>query len=79
MAPSKERISITPTTDLSRALLASTLGHLGGLQEVRQVWQELKDINPHYSYVEHIGRLPFKSPADAEKLVDGLRKAGLAE
>ncbi len=29
----KERVAITPTTDLSRALLASALGHLGRLDE----------------------------------------------
>ena len=75
----KERIAITPTTDLSRALLASALGHLGRLEEARQIWRELKEINPRYSYVDHFGRLPFRNPADADKLTDGLRKAGLAE
>jgi adenylate cyclase len=49
------------------------------LDEAREVWRELKDINPRYSHVEHIGRLPFRDPADAEKFTDGLRKAGLAE
>ena len=75
----KERVAITPTTDLSRALLASALGHLGRLDEARQIWRELKEINPRYSYVDHLGRLPFKDPADAEKITDGLRKAGLVE
>jgi adenylate cyclase len=75
----KERIALTPTTDLSRAFLASALGHLGRLDEARQTWRELKEINPRYSYVDHIGRLPFKNPADADKFTDGLRKAGLAE
>ena len=75
----RERISINPTTDLSRAFLASTLGHLGHLDEARQIWRELMDINSSYSHVKHIGRLPFKDPADAAKFTDGLRKAGLAE
>ena len=75
----KERIAITPTTDLSRALLASALGHLGRAEEARQIWRELKEINPRYSYVDHFGRLPFRNPADADKFTDGLRKAGLAE
>jgi len=55
------------------------LGHLGRLDEARQIWRELKEVNPRYSYVKHIGRLPFKNPADADRLTDGLRKAGLAE
>ena len=75
----KDRIANTPNTDLSRAFLASTLGHLGRLEEARRVWQELKEINPRYSYLNHLGRLPFKNPADAAKFTDGLRKAGLAE
>jgi adenylate cyclase len=75
----KDRIAMTPSTDLSRALLASALGHLGRLEEARQVWRELKEINPRYSYLDHFGRLPFRDPADAEKLTDGLRKADLAK
>ena len=75
----KDRIANTPNTDLSRAFLASTLGHLGRPEEAREVWRELKEINPRYSYLDHLGRLPFKNPADADKFTDGLRKAGLAE
>ncbi len=74
----RDRISINPTTDLSRAFLASALGHLSHLDEARRIWRELKEINPGYSPVDHIGRLPFRDPADAEKFTDGLRKAGLA-
>ncbi len=75
----KERVAITPTTDLSRALLASALGHLGRAEEARQIWRELKEINPRYSYSDHFGRLPFRNPADADQLTEGLRKAGLVE
>ncbi len=75
----KDRIAINPTTDLSRAFLSSALGHLGKLDEAREVWRELKEINPRYSHVEHVGRLPFRDPADAEKFTAGLRKAGLAD
>ena len=74
----KERIATTPTTDLSRALLASALGHLGRLDEARQIWGELQGINPRYSYVDHFGRLPFRDSADADKFTEGLRMAGLA-
>ena len=75
----RRRIAITPTSDLSRAYLASSLGHLSDMDGARRVWEELKTINPRYSPAEHVGRLPFKNPADAEKLTGGLRKAGLAE
>ena len=75
----RDRISINPTTDLSRAFLASALGHLGHLEEARRIWHELMEINPGYSHVDHIGRLPFRDPADAEKIADGLRRAGLVK
>jgi len=74
----KERITLTPNTDLSRAFLACALGHLGKVEEALQIWRELKEINPRYSYADHFARLPFKNPADADNLTDGLRKAGLA-
>ncbi|TGQ30606.1 adenylate/guanylate cyclase domain-containing protein [Mesorhizobium sp. M00.F.Ca.ET.216.01.1.1] len=75
----RDRIAINPTTDLSRAFLASALGHLGKLDEAGEVWRELKEINPRYSPVEHIGRLPFRDSSDAEKFTVGLRKAGLVQ
>jgi adenylate cyclase len=43
----KERIALTPNTDLSCAFLASALGHLGRRDEAAAVWRELKEINPH--------------------------------
>ncbi|ESZ22053.1 guanylyl cyclase [Mesorhizobium sp. L48C026A00] len=75
----RDRIALNPTTDLSRAFLASALGHLGKLDEAGEVWRELKEINPRYSPVEHIGRLPFRDPSDAEKFTVGLRQAGLVQ
>jgi adenylate cyclase len=73
----KHRITANPNTDLSRAFLASTLGHLGRAEESHQVWQELKDVNPRYSLQDHMDRLPFKDPADTARIVEGVRKAGL--
>jgi len=73
----KDRITANPNTDLSRAFLASTLGHLGRAEEARRVWQELKEINPRYSFGDHMDRLPFKDRADVERITEGVRKAGL--
>jgi adenylate cyclase len=75
----RDRITANPNTDLSRAFLASTLGHLGRAEEARRVWQELKEINPRYSFEDHMDRLPFKDPADAERIAEGVRKAGLLD
>jgi adenylate cyclase len=74
----KERIAMAPTTDLSRAFLACAFGHLDRADEAKQVWRDLKESNPRYSFENHIARLPFKYTAHAEKVAEGLRKAGLA-
>jgi adenylate cyclase len=73
----RQRIVLVPRTDFSRALLASALGHLGEFDEARQVWGELKDINPNYAFAEHVGRQPFRRKEDVERIADGLRKARL--
>ena len=75
----RERISLNPSTDLSRAFLACALGELGQADEAHRVWDELMEINPDYSFADHIARLPFRDPSDAEKFSDGLRKVGLPE
>ena len=73
----RERIRLVPNTDFSRSLLASALGHLGQIEEARRVWQELKEINPKYSFEEHLSRLPFKNPADGQRMAEGLKLAGI--
>ena len=79
VAALRERIRLAPKTDLSRAFLASALGHLGTIEEARSVWNELKDINPKYSLDEHLARLPFQNHADLEGIKQGLAKAGLPD
>jgi adenylate cyclase len=41
------------------------------------VWGELKEIDPNYSFAEHVGRLPFTNPAAVDSLREGLNKAGI--
>jgi adenylate cyclase len=67
-----------PETDFSRALLASALGHLGDVDEARRIWQELKEINPKYSFSEHFARQPFKMEEDVRRIAEGLAKAGFS-
>jgi adenylate cyclase len=73
----KRRIVRKPDTDMSRVLLASCYGHLGRAEEAGILWQDALRASPGYS-LEHRRRvLPYKNPADFERVVDGLRKAGL--
>ncbi len=75
----RERIHQSPNTDLSRALLAATLGRMGRTDEARSVWAEMMSINPKYSLKEHIDRSPFQRPQDVSRILDGLAKAGLPD
>ena len=72
----RERILLMPETDASRGYLASTLGHLGKLEEARQVWADLMAINPNYDLVERLKRTAVQ-PRQIEMVLDGARKAGL--
>jgi adenylate cyclase len=73
----RERIRLAPRTDLSRAFLASALGHLGQDEAARQVWAELRAVNPAYSFPAHMGRLPFRHPGDRDRIAAGLAAAGI--
>jgi adenylate cyclase len=50
---------------------------LGWREEAQQVRRELMEINPKYSFAEHVGRLPFRDRTDADCLADGLSNAGV--
>ena len=67
----KERIQLSPKTDLSRAFLAVALGHLGKAEEAGLVWRELMEINPKYSFAEQVGRLPFRGQTDVDRWSKG--------
>lgn len=66
-----------PENDVSRSLLASTLGHLGRNEAAKEMWDELMPLNPEYSVYRHLGRLPFVNPVTPTPIVQGLRMAGL--
>jgi adenylate cyclase len=72
-----QRLTRNPATDVSRALLAASYGHLGRFDEARAAWQEVLRVNPDYSLEYRRKVLPYKNPEDFELMVDGLRKAGL--
>ncbi len=35
------------------------------------------EINPKYSFSEHVERLPFRNRVDIDRLTEGLGKAGI--
>jgi TolB-like protein/class 3 adenylate cyclase len=75
----RRRIFRNPETDASRVLLAATYGQMGRLDEAREQWREALRVNPDYSLEHRRKVLPYKNPADFEAVLEGLRKAGVAE
>jgi adenylate cyclase len=73
------RILRDPGSDISRVLLASCYGHLGQAERARSEWAAALQINPEYSLDHRRRVLPYKDPGAFERVVDGLRKAGLPE
>ncbi len=77
VAALRRRLLRDPWSDISRVLLAACYGHLGRADDGRAEWTEALRINPEYS-LEHRRRvLPFKDPGSFERIVEGLRKAGI--
>jgi adenylate cyclase len=72
-----DRIARNPNTDASRMLLAACFGHLGRLDEARAAWAGLLEVNPDFSLNQRANVLPYKDPADFQRIVDGLAQAGL--
>jgi adenylate cyclase len=75
----KHRVALNANTDASRVLLAACYGQLGRVDEAREAWREALRVNPAYSLEHRRKVLPYKKPEDFERLVEGLRKAGLPE
>lgn len=73
----RDRIAQVPDTDISRAYLASALGHLGDIEAARRVWAEIGTVNPGYDFEAHVGRLPIRRVCDVDIIRRGLARAGL--
>ncbi len=75
----QQRIRRNPETDISRVLLASCYGHLGRIDDAREIWRQVAEVNPEYSLEQKANVLPYKDPADWQRIVAGLAKAGLVD
>jgi adenylate cyclase len=73
----RQRIVRDPGTDASRMLLAACYGALDRADEARAAWAELLQVNPEFSLAHRARVLPYKDPAEFQRIVDALAKAGL--
>lgn len=74
----KERLAHNPTSDVTHVLLAACYGHLGRIDDAHAAWRTALRVNPDYSFQHRRKILPYKNPADLERMVNGLRAAGVA-
>jgi adenylate cyclase len=52
---------------------------LGLVEEAREAWRNLMRVNPDYSLDQRRQVLPYKDPDAFERIVEGVRKAGIGE
>ena len=74
----KRRLTLSPRSDMTRFYLACLYGRIGRHEEARRFWREVLEVNPNFS-VDHLRRaLPYQNPNMLDRLVDGLREAGVS-
>jgi tetratricopeptide (TPR) repeat protein len=73
----QRRLKRNPHSETSYALLASCYGHLGRIEESREMWLQVLRIAPDFSLERRRRVLPYRTPEIFERRIEGLRKAGL--
>ena len=61
----------------AHAYRAVVLSELGRTKEARQAWDEAGRISPGASMSNLRDRLPYKRPADLDRLLTAARRAGM--
>jgi adenylate cyclase len=77
IAAQKRTLTVNPNHLPSYVHLASMYGELGREEEARAAATEILRLSLHFSIEALRPRLPYKDPAVVERILDGLRKAGL--
>jgi adenylate cyclase len=74
----KRRLTLAPRSDMTRFYLACLYGRTGRHEEARRYWQETLEVNPNFS-IGHLKQvLPYRDPDTLDRLVEGLRQAGIS-
>ncbi|AFL49009.1 adenylate cyclase [Sinorhizobium fredii] len=74
----KRRLTLAPRSDMTRFYLACLYGRIGHHEEARRYWREVLEVNPNFS-IDHLRRaLPYRDPGLLDRLLDGLREAGVS-
>jgi adenylate cyclase len=73
----KKALDGAPDDILTHRCLTSAYSWAGRLEEARAQAKEVLRINPEHSLELYAKSLPFKNKADSERIIEGLRMAGL--
>lgn len=77
LAPLKKALILNPNLGPAHLNLAACYAELGRLEEARTEGAEVLRVNPNASLEVFKQYVPFKNPADLERFLASLRKAGL--
>lgn len=72
----RRAVTMNPIYWIGHQMLAASLGKLGRKEEAAAELAEIRRREPDISRAAYSGRLPFRDPAYATKIEDGLIKAG---
>ena len=73
----RKSVELNPDAVVIYMWLAALYGELGRIEEARAMASEVLRLSPNFSLQVHRSRLGYKDSAFADRLIDGLRKAGL--
>jgi adenylate cyclase len=77
MAALRRVVTRNPDHLTAHVVLAVIYSELGREEEAQAEAAEILRINPHYSLEVVRQRMPYKEQAALERVLEGLRKAGL--
>jgi adenylate cyclase len=75
----KKAIELNPQFARARRRLAAAYGQMGRIEDAEWEAAELLTLEPDFSIARERESEMFKNPADLERYIEGLRKAGLPE
>ncbi len=75
----KKAIEINPQFFRGHQRLAAVYGQMGRIEDAEWEAAELLTLEPDFTLARARETVTFKNPADLERYIEGLRKAGLPE